>query len=138
MPHLIRLIYTSRATAALDPPLLEALMSESRTRNEGAGISGILCAGRGYFVQALEGPETQVMSLYGRILRDSRHHQSALLSIGLVSARAFPHWAMTLVEGEPLGSELHVKLVDQVLLDRDPSEPVSLLRATLKSLRKTA
>jgi hypothetical protein len=113
-------------------------MNESRSRNELAGITGILCSGRGYFVQALEGPETQVMSLYASILRDARHQQSALLSIGLVSSRAFPHWAMACVEGEPLGGELHARLVDHVLLDRDPSQPVRLLQATLKAIRKTA
>ena len=113
-------------------------MNESRSRNEAAGITGILCSGRGYFVQALEGAETQVMSLYARILQDGRHHQSTLLSIGLVSSRAFPQWAMSFVEGEPLSGEFLARLVDEVLLDRDPSEPVKLLQATLKSLRKAA
>jgi hypothetical protein len=136
MDHLLRLIYISRATETVDTQALEALAEASRTRNAEAGINGILCFGRGYFVQALEGPEDRVMSLYASILRDGRHRQCALLSIGLVSSRAFPHWAMTLVEGEALGPELHARLVDQVLLDRDPSEPVKLLQATLKSLRK--
>jgi hypothetical protein len=138
MPHLLRLIYTSRATEMIDAPSLEALMSESRSRNEVAGITGILCSGRGYFVQALEGPETKLMALYASILRDERHQQSALLSIGLVSSRAFPQSAMALVEGGLLGGELHARLVDQVLLDRDPSEPVKLLQSTIKALRKAA
>jgi hypothetical protein len=137
MSHLLRLIYTSRANDTIDPPALEVLVNESRSRNQEAGINGILCFGRGYFVQALEGPEAPVISLFGSILRDSRHKQCCLLSIGLVSFRAFPQWAMTLVEGEPLGPELHVRLVDKVLLDRDPTEPVKLLQEALKSLRKS-
>ena len=111
-------------------------MNESRSRNEQVGVNGILCFGRGYFVQALEGPEAPVMSLYGSILRDSRHQQCALLSIGLVSTRAFPQWAMTLVEGGPLGPDLLARLVDKVLLDRDPTEPVKLLQDTLRLLRR--
>jgi hypothetical protein len=138
MPHLLRVIYVSRATGTIEPTALEALMNEARLHNEKVGISGILCSVRGYFLQALEGSETEVMPLYASILRDARHQQSALLSIGLVSSRAFPQWAMALVEGEPLGAEMHARLVDQVLLDRDPSEPVRLLQATLKALRKTA
>lgn len=138
MSHLLRLIYASRASHTVDPPALEVLVNESRSSNEAAGINGILCFGRGYFIQALEGPETRVMSLYGTILRDSRHKECSLLSIGLVSLRAFPQWSMTLVEGEPLGPELHVRLVDRVLLDRDPSEPVKLLQEALKSLRKAS
>jgi Sensors of blue-light using FAD len=138
MPHILRLIYASRATGPVDAAVLEALMSDSRSRNEAAGITGILCAGRGSFVQALEGPETGVISLYASILRDARHHHATLLSIGLVSSRAFPQWAIAFVEGEPLGGDFHARLVDQVLLDRDPSEPVKLLQSTLKSLRKAS
>ena len=138
MPNLLRLIYASRATGTIDPSSLEVLMNEARLRNDAAGITGVLFAGRGSFVQALEGPETPVASLYGRILRDERHHQAALLHIGLVSSRAFPQWAMAFVEGEPLGGEFHARLVDRVLVDRDVSEPVRLLQATLKALRKAS
>lgn len=136
MSDLLRLIYASRASDTIDLPALEVLTNESRSRNQAVGINGILCFGRGYFVQALEGPEATVMSSYGNILRDSRHKQWCLLSIGLVSFRALPQWAMTLVEGEPLGPELHDRLVDKVLLDRDASEPVKLIQEALKSLRK--
>lgn len=138
MTHLLRLIYVSQATGSTDPPSLEALMKESRSRHEMADVTGILCGGRGYFMQALEGSETQVTSLNAGILRDARHQHSAVLSIGLVSSRAFPHWATAYVDGEPLAGELHARLVDDVLLDRGPSQPVRLLQATLKSLRKAA
>jgi hypothetical protein len=138
MPHLLRVIYTSCAVGTIEPALLEALIDESRSRNEKSGISGILVSGRGYFVQALEGPETHVIPLYASILRDARHQQSAMLSVGLVASRAFPQWAMALVEGDPLGVELHDRLVGQALLDRDPSEAVKLLQATLKAIRKAA
>jgi hypothetical protein len=138
MSHLLRLIYASRSAVPIDAPALDVLVSESRSRNEEADINGILCFGRGYFVQALEGPEAPVMSLYGRLLRDTRHQQCVLLSIGLVSSRVFPHWAMALVEGNPVGPELRTRLVDRVLLDRDPSDTVKLLQDTLKSLRKAS
>jgi len=138
MSHLLRLIYASRASDTIDRAAVEVLVTESSLRNEGAGINGILCYGRGYFLQALEGPETVVMPLYGSILRDSRHKECSLLSIGLVSSRAFPKWDMTFIEGEPLGPDLHVRLVDKVLLDRDPSEPVKLIQEALKSLRKAS
>jgi hypothetical protein len=138
MPHLLRVIYVSRSTGPIEASALETLMEASRSHNENAGISGILCSGRGYFVQALEGSEAAVVPLYASILRDKRHQQSALLSIGLVSSRAFPQWSMALVEGELLGAEMHAKLVDQVLLDRDPTGPVKLLQASLKALRKAA
>jgi hypothetical protein len=136
MPHLLRMIYVSRATETLDTHSLEILMNKSRSHNEELEISGILCSGRGYFVQAMEGPEVHVMKLYATILQDSRHKQSALLSIGLVSARAFTRWEMAQVEGEPLGGEFQARLVNQSLLDRDPTEPVKLLQGVLRTLRK--
>jgi hypothetical protein len=136
MPHLLRMVYASRATGPVDPHLLDALTSDARPRNEAAGISGILCAGRGYFVQALEGPESRLIPLYASIQRDARHQHCTLLSIGLVSSRAFPQWVVSFVEGSALGAEFHARLVDQVLLDRTPTEPLKLLQATLQSLRQ--
>ena len=138
MSSLLRLIYVSRATGPVDTEFMDGLLAQARARNESLGLTGILCSGRGYFIQALEGPETPVMSLYGRILRDSRHKECSLLSIGMVSSRAFPQWSITLVEGEPLGPDLRIRLVNKVLLDRDPSEPVKLLQEALKSLRKAS
>lgn len=138
MSQLIRLLYASRAAVTIDAPALEALVSEARSRNKEADISGVLCFGRGYFLQSLEGPEARLISLYGSILRDTRHQQCKLLSIGLVPSRVFQQWDMTLVEGDPVGPELWSRLVDRALLDRDPSDTVKLLQDALKSLRKAS
>jgi len=89
MSNLLRLMYASRAAVTTDAPTLELLVSESRSRNEEADINGVLCFGRGYFVRALEGSEARVISLFGSLLRDTRHQQRALFSIGLVSSRVF-------------------------------------------------
>jgi hypothetical protein len=43
---------------------------------------------------------------------------------------------MAQVEGEPLGGEFQARLVNQSLLDRDPTEPVKLLQGVLRTLRK--
>jgi hypothetical protein len=122
----------------MDFPALEALLVKARIHNTKVGLSGILCSGRGYFVQALEGPEVQVLKIYSRILVDERHRDSSLLSVGLVSCRVFAEWSMAHVEGELLGSEMHARLVGQVILERDLSEPLKLLQSTLKTLRRAA
>lgn len=138
MSNLLRLIYVSLATGAMALPALEGLLEQARIHNAKVGVTGILCTGRGYFLQALEGPENEVLRTYARILADERHRDSSLLSVGLVSGRVFSEWAMAHVEGDVLGSDLHARLVDQVVLERDLSEPLKLLKGTLKSLRRAA
>ena len=136
MSNLLRLIYVSRATQAMESVALEGLLMEARIRNALVGLTGILCTGRGYFVQALEGPESEVLKMYAKILEDKRHRDVSLLSICLVSNRVFGDWAMGHLEGELLGDEIHTRLLRGVVLERDLSEPVKLLRSTLKVLRR--
>lgn len=138
MSVLLRLIYVSRASGTIEVQALEQLLTQARIHNEKVGLTGILCTGRGYFIQALEGPENAVLKTYAKILADERHRDASLLSIGLVSSRVFTEWAMAHVEGELLGGEVHARLVDQVVLERDLSEPLKLLQSTLKALRRAA
>jgi Sensors of blue-light using FAD len=138
MSKLLRLIYVSRTKGAMGASEPEGLLSQARSNNEKVGLTGILCTGRGYFVQALEGPENEVLKTYTKILVDERHRESSLLSVGLVSSRVFSEWAMAHVAGELLGGDLHARLVGQVVLERDLSEPLKLLQSTLKSLRRAA
>jgi hypothetical protein len=136
MSNLLRLIYVSRATAPMELPELESLLAQARTRNAEQEITGVLCTGRGYFVQALEGQETDVLKTYARILTDKRHRDSSLLSVGLVAKRIFDQWAMAHVDGNTLGADLHSKLVSQIVLERDLSDSLKVLQGALKTLRR--
>ena len=113
-------------------------MFESCFRYRGAALGGAPCIGYGHCLQALEGPKTQMVSLYGRFVRETRLHQAALLGIGLVSAHAVPQWAMIFAEAEPRDRELYAKLVEQAPFNRASSEVASMHRAMLKPLRSTA
>lgn len=138
MSNLLRLVYISRSTGVLDSDDLERILAQARVNNAKVGLTGILCTGRGYFVQVLEGPENEVLKTYAKILVDDRHRSSSLLSVGLVSGRVFAEWAMAHIDGEMLGGEMHAKLVDLVILERDLSAPLKLLQGTLKALRRAA
>jgi hypothetical protein len=48
----------------------------------------------GNFMQVLEGPEDQVMSLYESIKKDPRHKDVATLSKEQIQVRQFPKWEM--------------------------------------------
>jgi len=136
MPHLLRLLYVSRATDLFEPSSINELMEKSQANNSLADISGILCSGRGYFIQAMEGSEERVLSLYAKVLKDERHCEASLLSIELVAARAFAGWSMAQVDGNALSAELHTRLVSRTLVVRDASGSIKLLQEVLKSLRK--
>jgi hypothetical protein len=60
----------------MESPALEGLLDQARAHNAKVGLTGILCTGRGYFVQVLEGPENEVLKTYARILVDERHRDS--------------------------------------------------------------
>lgn len=138
MQNLLRLTYISRAIGILHTGELDLLLREARERNGAFGVTGLLCTGRGYYLQALEGPESQVLAVYTKILLDPRHKDSELLSIGLVKDRAFAQWQMGHVDGKALGEDIPAKLRGQVQLDADLSKPGKILQSTLDVLRKAA
>jgi len=138
MPHLLRLLYVSRATDSFDPSSINDLLEKAQIHNALAEVTGVLCWGRGYFIQALEGSESSIIPLYAKVLKDDRHRQPFLLSIDLVSTRAFPSWSMAYVDGEALGTELHARLVSQTAVERDVSASVKLFQSALKSLRRAS
>jgi len=130
-------MYVSRATEASDASSLDDILEKSHVNNPRVGVSGVLCAGRGYFVQALEGMEDDVLSLYAHVMKDVRHQQVSLLSIGLVAERAFSKWGMAYVDGNDISPELHARLVRQTMVSSDVSASGKLLQSVLRSLRRS-
>lgn len=135
MSNLLRLMYVSRATEMFESSSIDDLLGKWRIQNGLSEVTGVLCSGRGYFIQAIEGMESRVLTLYTQILKDERHAQVSLLSIELVSTRAFSGWAMGHIDGNTLRAELHVQLVSQIAVVRDSSATVKLFQRVLKSLR---
>ena len=60
-------------------------------------MTGALLITDHYFVQALEGDEAAVTSLYERIREDDRHDQVSLVESGAVDGRVFHRWSMAQV-----------------------------------------
>jgi Sensors of blue-light using FAD len=88
------LVYTSRETHPMTDKDLSALLEESRRCNETSKVTGMLLYKDGKFLQALEGDEAIVESLYQRIRGDARHKDGQVLLTGEVSKRQFPDWSM--------------------------------------------
>ena len=92
---LFRLIYASRAeanrTSDMDS-LLAEILADAIPRNRERGLTGLLLAHRGWFIQTLEGGDAAVLSTFAGILGDDRHQSPRVLSEGPVQKRMFPNW----------------------------------------------
>ena len=103
-----RVIYCSQATHEFTSEELIALLQTSRTRNEAAGLTGMLMYCRQSFLQMLEGDEAALDATYSRIVADRRHDNLRLLMSVEVEAPLFADWSMGFehVNDEQLAGEL--------------------------------
>ncbi len=95
--RIFRLLYASRMTPAVEANLdaeLRSILAASVRNNRAHQITGLLIGHRGWFVQALEGPERPVEQRFDIIRHDRRHGEFTVISWGHVSHRAFPRWSM--------------------------------------------
>ena len=90
---LLRVIYCSRAAACGDPAqatVFEEILQQAAANNLENGITGVLLAGNGWFMQAIEGPESRVRGLVEQIWADPRHHSIEVKDARLTGFRRFP------------------------------------------------
>ncbi len=90
---MIQLVYASRPFG-FDGAMLNGILFDSRENNRRDRITGALICRQDIYLQLLEGPETAVMSCFGRILRDDRHVDVTPLLRRPTTSRLFPAWAM--------------------------------------------
>jgi hypothetical protein len=88
-----QLIYASRPFG-FEAGMLDDILLAARGRNARDGLTGALLCRHDIFVQLLEGTRDKVTAAFGRILRDDRHVEVALLWCGDAAARLFPDWTM--------------------------------------------
>ena len=103
------------------------------------GITGVLCQGRGLYLQVLEGERSAVNRLYARLVADSRHQDVEMLQLEEITQRRYADWSMALVslsdddsmvrmkhpEFDPYSASgaLVIALVDELL---SAGQPVSI------------
>jgi hypothetical protein len=94
---LFRLVYVSRAVLpvlAKFDQTVQDILAKSRSNNSHMGVTGLLLADRGWFLQALEGPRRNVSLIFSTIGRELRHAQIELLDGGPAEDRLFGKWSM--------------------------------------------
>jgi hypothetical protein len=91
---LVSIVYMSRAVVPFDDQAMAVLLAESRLRNEALGVSGLLLAKGGRFMQLLEGPAWSVQDRYDVIAKDRRHGEVKSLVREDIERRRFDGWSM--------------------------------------------
>ncbi|WP_051228738.1 BLUF domain-containing protein [Paludibacterium yongneupense] len=116
---MIRLIYSSASVEPLTAAKVAALLSDSRRRNQAAGIKGLLVVMNDDFMQVLEGEDAAVDALYARILADTRHSMQTLLSREAITHPAFANWSMAFIDARVLLDNVGLMPVALQNLSRD-------------------
>lgn len=91
---MFQIVYMSNASEPFGRAELVELLQRSVERNKQADVTGLLLYKDGCFMQALEGEEPVVVSLFSRISRDPRHHHVIPLIHEPIEQRGFPNSAM--------------------------------------------
>ncbi len=94
--ELFHLVYVSRTTEAFLEQDIEKIENVSQRNNQQFNITGILVFGNGRFMQFLEGSEINVVRIFSKIKKDSRHHNIDVIRRGSIPKRQFSDWHMRL------------------------------------------
>jgi len=94
---LTRMIYISRSVGPQTTTVTTQILETARRYNKAHNLTGVLCQGRGLYVQVLEGDRSVVNGLYRRIVADNRHDHTEIVHFGEIESRQFKEWSMALV-----------------------------------------
>lgn len=90
-----QLIYVSTSRHLVASAMeMSDILAEARPTNARDGVTGVLTAVGGRFVQIVEGAPAALDGLMVRLLKDPRHHDLKVLERRAASARAFGDWDM--------------------------------------------
>ncbi len=91
--QLFRLIYYSQPFG-YDQIMLNGILIDAKTYNSKNDITGALICRDDIFLQLLEGPKSNILTTYTKILNDDRHLDVNLLVEEFCESRIFPQWHM--------------------------------------------
>lgn len=91
---LVALVYKSTAIRVFTDAEIKELLNKARIRNKENNVSGILVYCDGFFLQYLEGPESNLAAIYNSIKKDNRHNNIRELSYKNIEKREFSNWCM--------------------------------------------
>ena len=139
--RLFSLVYVSSTVVPFTKSELAALLAKCHRNNDAAGITGMLLYKDGNVMQALEGEERAVRTLFDKIGRDPRHRGLLVIYQGPLLARQFQDWSMgfrDLTGGESHATPGYSEFLNTPLTGRefssDPTRSQKLLTTFKKSM----
>jgi hypothetical protein len=130
-----QLIYSSAAVAPFSESELTELLVAARVNNGRLGVTGVLLYHEGSFLQALEGDEHVLESLYERIGKDKRHHRLVRLLRRQVDGRHFDQWQMGFASMKALPKNIP-GFSDYLRFRGDPVESANAAARLLAAFRE--
>ena len=120
------MIYISRAVGPQTTTVTTQILETARSYNKAHNLTGVLCQGKGLYVQVLEGERSVVNGLYKRIVADNRHDHTEIVHFGEIDTRQFKEWSMALV---------HLSIDDPMVTMKHPEfDPYSANSTAIMSL----
>lgn len=89
-----QLVYLSFLNPEFGTEVIDEILAKSRVNNPKIDVTGVLLYKGGIFLQVLEGPKENVITLYERIKKDQRHKEVKNLIELDNQARMFGDWSM--------------------------------------------
>jgi hypothetical protein len=132
--NLTRLVYVSEATRPFSTRELEELARAAADRNATRGITGLLLAGGGQFMQMLEGDPQAVAERFGVINSDARHCKVQQLVFEPAAERMFPKWWMGVINVDGLAAIDRTALLETIRLSRVLYDPTTGPRVAVTSV----
>jgi hypothetical protein len=136
----LSLVYVSSAAVTFSPPELADILNVSKRNKAAADLTGMLLYVGGNFIQALEGPDQAVLTLYERICRDPRHTQPKTILKLPTRRRQFPEWSMGFRNAESLPADVREQInsfLDETYRNGVPAQQIGVAPA-LMLLRRFA
>jgi hypothetical protein len=108
--------YVSIATDVLTPSDIDTLLLDSRDYNKEHNVTGVLICHRNTFFQFFEGEPSNVLKVYDRIKKSSKHKNLLELSNTLTDKRYFTSWSMGFcyVPNTEMQALIHAKWISEV------------------------
>ena len=119
-----RVIYTSQSRLEEKLGELDKLVEQASILNNAVGITGMLWADGGRFVQVLEGDEDAVSDTLKRIGNDPRHNGMEIFCDRGVVHRMFGTWGMVRPDEGPQGTASTAFLVGLVAVNDSPTAKI--------------
>ena len=88
------IIYVSQATHPFSTEELKELARLCYENNIKRDVTGMLVYLENKFLQVLEGPKKEILSLFSSISQDPRHKKVSVLIEGEINQRNFSNWSM--------------------------------------------